>query len=887
MIRVKNKKAVMKLSQKSLQANRVRNTIAVFAIALTTMLFMALFTIAGTMVHTFQQETFRQVGSSGHGAFKNLTLQQKEELENDPLIKASGGRLMLGVGSGDAFRKVRAELSYMEPVYRECGFCVPEHGNAPKEGTKEIACDTKILNCIGVEPKVGAQVRLTYEIGGIEKEEITDTFLLSGWWEYDPTGMASMAILPKSYVDEIAGQHQRIEGDDSDYTGVWDLEILLNSSMHIEEDMFEILQNHGYQSEDQSAEGYINIGVNWAYAGAQLVANMDIDMVIGVTAMLVLILFTGYLIIYNVFQISVSGEIRFYGLLKTIGTTGRQIRSIVRRQALLLAAAGIPLGLLAGGVAGTVLAPVMLSTYNIGKTYPLMSLWFVAAAAAFSLVTIFLSCAKPSRMAAKVSPVEAVRYADAVVGKRRQKKGRAGGKPYRMAAANLGRNKKKTAVVIASMSLAVVLLQLTDTFARSFDMDKYLRPWVVSDFIVGDASYFRNGVDKSHLIVPEEDIRNIETVGGITESGRIYGHNGNIFDWVTEDVSRAQFQEWMSEEEIDEMLSGQERDALGRLAADAKLYGMEDYPLSQLQVIDGDLADVYDPDKHAIAVVYIVDDYDNPMGNTQWAKVGDQVTLRYVYEWEYTDYETGEPIAEEDLETYPGAHTEKPKEYQDITYEVAACVTMKSAMSYRFYGAFEYVLNAEVFCRDSRTSDVMTYLCNTTQESNARMQSYLEDYTNSKNPNLDFESKQKYVQEFEEFRNMFLIMGSALSFVIGLVGVLNFLDAVLTSMNARKREFAMLQSIGMTGRQLKEMLVCEGLAYGGSAVLVSLVASLLLMPVMYDVVDGVFWFCTYRFSILPVIIVLPVFSLLGVLLPLVSYRHVGKTTLVERLRESE
>ena len=56
MIRVKNQRAVRKLSKESLRANRVRNLVAVFAIALTTMLFMTIFTIAGTMLHTYQQE---------------------------------------------------------------------------------------------------------------------------------------------------------------------------------------------------------------------------------------------------------------------------------------------------------------------------------------------------------------------------------------------------------------------------------------------------------------------------------------------------------------------------------------------------------------------------------------------------------------------------------------------------------------------------------------------------------------------------------------------------------------------------------------------------------------------------------------------------------------
>ena len=62
-------------------------------------------------------------------------------------------------------------------------------------------------------------------------------------------------------------------------------------------------------------------------------------------------------------------------------------------------------------------------------------------------------------------------------------------------------------------------------------------------------------------------------------------------------------------------------------------------------------------------------------------------------------------------------------------------------------------------------------------------------------------------------RAMFLMLGGALSFIVGLVGVLNFFNAILTGITVRKREFAVLQSIGMTGKQLKTMLVYEGLLY--------------------------------------------------------------------------
>lgn len=890
MIRVKNQRAVRKLSKESLRANRVRNLVAVFAIALTTMLFMTIFTIAGTMLHTYQQETFRQVGGTGHGSFKDLSLEQKEILEKDPMIKEAGGRLFLGMASGEKFRKTTAELSYMEPDYAKRSFCEPQQGRLPKEGTTEIACDTRILSCLGVEPAVGAEITLAYEIGMGNKTEITDTFSLSGWWEFDSASRTSMALLPRSYVEDIVNQYP--EEDRDELAGKWTLNIMLSDSMHIEEDLEKILQNHGFQSKEGSQDNYIDTGVNWAYAGAQLAENADPEMMLQVAALLLLVIFTGYLIIYNIFQISVSKDIRFYGLLKTIGTTGRQIRRIIRTQALLLSIAGIPFGLLAGSLAGTVLAPVLLGALTVGKADRIMSPWFFLVAAVFSLATVLISCAKPGRIAAKVSPVEAVRYTDAAAGGRKRKKRSAKGRPFRMAWANLGRNKRKTVLVVVSMSLAVVILQLTYTFTHGFDMDKYLYKWIVSDFILGDASYFQVGKFTRGFRMPsisEADIDSLHAGGQITEGGRIYGHLTGVSTQVSETWLREKYSMWgMPQEEIELMLENSETDASGNVTDNAHLYGMEDYPLSQLNVIEGDLADLYHKDKRMIAAVYDADDYGQPMDKSNFAKVGDKVTLHYVYEMEFLDMETGDPVTIEEIENgYDRGVAMNEVRAEDITYEVAACVTIKHAMSYRYAGSAAFVLNAQVFQRDSQTSDIMTYLFNTTPETNETMQAYLEHYTNKGNPNLDFESKQAYVHNFERFRSTFLLMGGSLSFVVGLVGVLNFFNAVLTSIHSRRREFAMLQSIGMTGEQLKRMLICEGLVYAAAAVFVSLVCSFLMAPAFHGVLGSIFWFFTYRFTILPVLLVIPIFSLFGVLLPLISYRRAVKMTIVERLREGE
>lgn len=887
MIRVKNQKVIGRLSRKTLKANRFRNGIAIFSIMLTTLLFSALFTIAGTMVRTSERESFRQAGGDMHGNFKDVTTEEKEILKVDPMIVKAGERLFLGNTAGEAFRKIHGELSYMDDVCAEGSFCVPKQGRLPEEGTKEIACDSRILECLSITPELGEDVTLTYEVGSIHKKQITDTFILCGWWDYDSANMASMALLPKSYVEKIAAENPR--ENESDSTGKWDLNIYLKSSMHIEEDMIQILANHGYQTENSKEENYIDIGVNWGYAGAQMAANIDAGMVFTVAVMLVLIILTGYLIIYNIFQISVSSDIRFYGLLKTIGTTGRQIRRMIRRQALLLSAVGIPFGIVLGYLAGRALAPVVIiSSYSYRQISVVTSPWIFLGAAVFSLITVLLSCGKPGRIAAKVSPVEAVRYTDVSAGRKQIKRGTSGGKTFRMAIANLGRNKKKTLLVVLSLSLAVVLFQGTYLFARGFDMDKFLEKLAVSDFMLGDTTYFRTSrMFSAETALPEAEIKKIQEGGEITESGRIYGECLKAYDFISEERYRRKYEEGRGGEMPEGMIESAMRDSKGNFADLIKLYGMEDFPLSQVEVIDGDLKDLYDPNQNVIAAVYQSDDYSHPIEGSNWAKTGDEITVRYVYEWEYRNLDTGEVIPKEEWETYEGEFEAVPLKFSDITYRVAACVMIKVPMTFRIYGDDDFLLNAEVLKRDSKAANVMTYMFNTTEESKSSMDAFLKNYTENNSPFLDYESKQVRSGEFEGYRNMFLFMGGALSFVIGLVGVLNFLNAILTGIHSRRREFAMLQSIGMTKRQLKQMLICEGLLYVGFTAVLSFALSLSAGSALAGMIEKIMWFFTYRFSVLPLFLVIPVFAVLGILLPVISYRDVEKQSIVERLRESE
>ncbi len=883
-MKVSNRKCVRHLAWKSLLASRTRNLIAIVAIALTTMLFTSLFTIALSINEGFQQSNFRQVGGFSHGGFKYMTQAQFNELKDDPLISQWGERRYLGMPTETPFNKSHVEVSFADANEAHWMFCDPVEGSLPQEGTDQAATDTHVLELLGIKPEIGAEFTLTFDVDG---HETTQTFTLCGWWEYDEAIVANHVLIPESRVNEVLAE-VGVDPDNPDdgMTGRWNLDVMLKSgSRHIEQDLTQILENHGYQSEN-AGDNYIDTGVNWGYTGARMSDLVDPMTVIAIVAVVLLIIFTGYLIIYNVFQISVAGDIRFYGLLKTIGTTPRQLRRIIRLQALSLSAVGIPIGLVLGWLIGGQLTPVIVARLNGIMPMTSVSPWIFAISAAFALLTVLISCRKPGRMAARVSPVEAVRYTEGGSEKTRAK-GRKARKvsPFTMAWANLGRSKGKTVVTVLSLSLAVVLLTVTVNFAGGFDMDKYVSNFTASDFIVANAGKFQTStVFSDEQALPQSAIDAINAQGGITDSGVVYGQTFGALEYVTEDWFRQNKERFYTPEQLDNLIRLTDRNEDGLLADRIQLSGMSNFALDHLTVLEGDLSALYEPGSRAIAAVYAEDDYGNANLDSHWARLGDTVTVRYVEETEYVDPDTG--IAYASVEDVPdGANwVERPVQYRDVEYTVAALVTVPSALSYRYYGSDEFILNDQTFIQDSGTDSVMYYAFDTTDEANAAMESFLADYTENVNPELDYESKATYAGEFESMRSMFLLLGGALSFIVGLVGVLNFFNAILTGIIARQRELAVLQAVGMTGRQLRAMLIWEGLLYALGAAGLALILTLTLGPVTFQAVEGLFWFFTYHLNLTPFLFIIPLFALLGVCIPVLTGHAMAKRTVVERLR---
>ena len=139
--------------------------------------------------------------------------------------------------------------------------------------------------------------------------------------------------------------------------------------------------------------------------------------------------------------------------------------------------------------------------------------------------------------------------------------------------------------------MAVVLLTVTVNFTNGFDMDKYVSNFTASDFIVADAGQFQTGGDifNTDMGIPQSVIDEIYAQGGITDGGVIYGRTSIVQEFVTEEYYRSVWSRWNDEATLDLMVSDMERTEDGLLADVAQLYGMGDFALDHLTVLEGDL----------------------------------------------------------------------------------------------------------------------------------------------------------------------------------------------------------------------------------------------------------------------------------------------------------
>ncbi len=877
-----NGAVIRRLSRRCMRKNRMRNVFALIAIALSGILFTAAFSLVGGAMQMAQENTMREVGGTFHAGIKAATMEQYEKTAADPLVKKSSFTIFIGIADNILDRQAEIRYTPEESTLPDL-FITLEEGHLPRE-EREILVDTFTLEELGLPCALGEKVPLTFSFMG---ETVEEEFTLSGWYEGDHVAHASELFVSESYWLKLKGSltdedfvkwgetHPEDEG-----TGLTAGNFFFDNASGLEEKIRTVIQNAGYEPGTE-----LSYGVNWAYMSSRMESVDPFTFLILASAVLVILL-TGYLIIYNIFQISVISDIRFYGLLKTIGTTKGQIRCLVRRQAVRLSLIGIPVGLLIGYGVGKLALPFALSISDYqGMEIALrFDPWILVWGGGFTAFTVFLSSRKPGKIAGNVSPIEALRYTEAD-GKRKKGRGRKKKKhaarfsAVSMAWASLGRNRRTTAVVIAAISFSIILLAVIMTAVGSFQIDQFMEQRIAGDFLIGNRNVTSTSHRSGDIDMEPEYLALADRQAGIqsrTEMWVRFQSFLQINDQAAEQLRKLDEEGKLNRspyavDVLEERLAGER-------SFNGFFYGYSDALLSNLKVLEGTLdVERFQTGNYVLLGQFLGDGH-LPSGDHVYHP-GDRVTVEY-----YTEDSTVREVRDESGATVDMIY----ENLGEKEYEVMAVVEIPDSMNLRRYSAngCDVVLPlAELEPEDANVHRfaVSYQVEEEAQEAfEAAVKAYTDEHTT-----MGYTTKESLRREFANMVTVIATIGISLAAVIALIGILNFVNAMITGILSRRREFAMLQSIGMTSTQLVKTLICEGISYIALSGVIGFLAGSLLSFLVLRALNNVLLFFEYHFQILPFVIMMPVFLVTAVLAPVAAYRNVRKKSIVERLRESE
>lgn len=855
-----DKKALKQIVKNSFRANKTRNIFVVIALILTGILFSGLFTLCLNMKSISEEQTMRMVGTTAHVSYSKLSRDEYARISEHKSIRDFSYSIYLAKLENVELSKRDTELRYIEAKDAEWSFQKPEHGRLP-EKENEIATDTLVLKLLDVEPEIGKTITLKYRIG---EQEYEQEYILSGYWEGDEVKTASQCFISKAMADKLLIHFDEQKAKESletnEQIGLLTANVFFDSAINLQQKAEQTAIESGCDLET------IKIGVNWGYINAGINSS-NITTILAVLLLVVLLIITGYFIIYNIFSIAVKREIHFYGLLKALGITAKQIRRILWNQILYLSMIGIPIGLVLGYIIGISLTPALIASQGNKNTevinYLKVNPWIFIGAAAFSFLTVAFSVRKPNKIASSVSPIEALRFDDETVNLKLKGSGKGSSFSIaKMAKANTKRSGKRLVFVSLSLALSIVILNSVYTVTSGFSVDKYLSKVVETDFAVGNAKLFTQRQDFSDVNagVKPEFIEYISGQAGIEDSGACYFSYGSQ---ILNDDFQKRYDEYFNENYIQQANEAYRR-VLEQSIHDTKengytlalnLYGLDKFPMSYLKIVEGTL-DIEKLEAGNYAV--ISKDTVNP--NSSFYHVGDKITC-------IVDYE-GNPHEEE---------FEVLAIVEDLPVGLSTQQTGLSCSSTTAY------ISSQQFKEKITVPLCYEYVVNVSDAEQWDMEQALKQYTEYTDTEMDYVSKLKYMDEFHGMINSYRLIGVTLVIVIAVIGIVNLINVFVTSLLERRNEIATLQAIGMTENQLKYMLVMEGERYISIAAFISIVLSVCCSLVIKRIIEDIFWFFEYHFTLVPAVGLIAVYVTIAVFFPIIMYHNMKKSSLIERM----
>ena len=735
-------------------------------------------------------------------AVKDSYGRYQASLRQMPLVEAENlardnEQLEIGLASSLEIKTVndyKLTFTYMDENLLRMGKLPSLQGQMP-QAANEVVVESAYLAHIGSN----AQVRdsILFAVNGMQGDYTISGILPSETDARSYTVIISQALLSERAPSALYSVYLRLKDSDD-----WD-------SRDISWVLSEIASNNGIAEDDLIfSPTYFSLHDRFSFDGIIIAAVIAIVVALACA-----------LVIYSLFYVSIISKTQEYGLLRIIGTTKKQIEKIVQREAVILCVRSLPIGVVLGGLTSYLLNPD-------GWHWP-GAIVMTLIACAIMVIVIMAASRKPVKLAAKVTPVEAMRhtsYADDGNDKDTKKLHRSL-TPCTLAGINMGRNKKKTILTILSLGICGILLMTSASYLNSIDIEEQS----LRDFPHGELNIILEGIDSSADIVFRQQQNNLFTE---TLIGSIQDLDG--VEEVT--VYRGAYCETETPSGIKSGLTYHG-------------YSREDEKLIIKDLFSGTTA------------------YDELLAGN--GVVLDNASLwKDVFGWEPAlgDIFSVRTVAGETVElTVMGLREEVNIGSGAVLYVPEELLPeLQPGIDNRIY---QISVKAENRQADRVETSVRELL--------------------SDHPGTYIETRKDEVARLQADLGMIKSAIYIIVIFIGVFGLINLINTLMTNVIVRKKELSVLQTLGLTDKQLRQMITTEGLYYVlGTAVLTLSIGTLCgyLFCRMNSTV-GTFIKVIYQFPGVYAALYLASVVLVQIVFSFVSLNSLKKESLVERIRE--
>ena len=386
---------IFRLACLQIQSHRLRTMFVAVAVVLTSILYMTVLSISYCIMDSTQLSMMLAAGSDFHASVWDTGYSLsgemlRREIQNSPEVSEA---FLLGMGSTfstDA-AYTNGENQEMEIVFTDSGktlahlFMIPTEGKFPKSPDEIMLYEGAFSSL-----SVGDHVQLTYDCPNGKTEE--KSYTVSGFYDCD----ADRPIPAVTLYDGDTVQKLDLAAE---------VMIIFHSSFGIDrrlDAMTERLEEWELPGMSRNAQ------INYAYAAADPGEFFKPGNILLILCVVAVVFFAAFLLIYNIFSISLAQDMRTFGLLRVIGTTHRQMKKLTYVQIILIGCTALPIGLLLGYFIGfKFLSPVFMSLS--GTTLPYrFSLWILLISAGLTSFTLFFSALRPLKRIKKMTPVPSV-----------------------------------------------------------------------------------------------------------------------------------------------------------------------------------------------------------------------------------------------------------------------------------------------------------------------------------------------------------------------------------------------------------------------------------------------------------------------------------------------